>query len=388
MKKAKHLEQPIKSRFDAQEESFEELIKYCEPHPDAQEELLNCPFVYEYEDTPKSSPSVAVTPSEPTGILMLSVPSTDTDGKNSPAANEVFETPPEHIKPSQLYFSGSDDPKPSTAGVNRGNTEVIDLGSDSDDLGFPNQQNNNGGTEAVNRDNMEVIDLGSDSDDVGFPNRREVNVQDTGKSEEQLQKRYKVSEEDFDVKNSVQRVVKKEPIVIKTNQTQTQEVDMEAIEGGIERNADSFTVKMSERHKEEEDGGEMRDHGERGDGTKDGVGVRGAASMNLDKNEKLNGVGVNGGGAGRDKGKRKLPLWTKGGSLEEVGRREPTKGTFEDLVEDFSMIFGAVSGDDSDDKIGVDDSNDKIGGDFLETAMRRGLTFPRPRWWPPEGFTD
>uniref|UniRef100_A0A3Q7JYU0 Uncharacterized protein n=1 Tax=Solanum lycopersicum TaxID=4081 RepID=A0A3Q7JYU0_SOLLC len=371
MKKAKHLEQLIKSRFDAREESFEELIKYCEPHPDAQEELLNCPFVYEYEDTPQSSPSVEVTPSEPTGILMLSVPSTDTDGKNSPAANEVFETPPEHIKSSQLYFSGSDDPKPSTAGVNRGNTEVIDL-SDSDDLGFPNQQNNNGGTEAVKRDNTEVIDLGSDSDDLGFPNRR-----DTGKSEEQLQKRYKVSEEDFDVTNSVQRVVKKEPIVIQINQAQTQEVDMEAIEGGIERNADSFTVKMSERHEEEEDGGEMRDHGERG-----------ASSMNLDENEKLNGVGANGGGAGSDKGKRKLPLWVKGGSLEEVGRRETTKGTFEDLVEGFSMIFGDVSGDDSNDKIGGDDSNDKIGADFLETAMRRGLTFPRPRWWPPEGFTD
>ncbi|KAK9080825.1 hypothetical protein SSX86_000583 [Deinandra increscens subsp. villosa] len=26
--------------------------------------------------------------------------------------------------------------------------------------------------------------------------------------------------------------------------------------------------------------------------------------------------------------------------------------------------------------------------DFLETAKMRGLTFPRPRWWPAEGFKD
>ncbi|KAK9066145.1 hypothetical protein SSX86_013466 [Deinandra increscens subsp. villosa] len=30
-------------------------------------------------------------------------------------------------------------------------------------------------------------------------------------------------------------------------------------------------------------------------------------------------------------------------------------------------------------------SND---ADFLETAKMRGLTLPRPRWWPPQGFKD
>ncbi|KAD6453181.1 hypothetical protein E3N88_07886 [Mikania micrantha] len=33
-----------------------------------------------------------------------------------------------------------------------------------------------------------------------------------------------------------------------------------------------------------------------------------------------------------------------------------------------------------------EDHEDDI--DFLETAMRRGLTLPRPRWWPAEGFKD
>ncbi|KAD6453149.1 hypothetical protein E3N88_07854 [Mikania micrantha] len=35
---------------------------------------------------------------------------------------------------------------------------------------------------------------------------------------------------------------------------------------------------------------------------------------------------------------------------------------------------------------GEEDHEDDI--DFLETAMRRGLTLPRPRWWPPEWFKD
>ncbi|KAL8238465.1 hypothetical protein R6Q59_015032 [Mikania micrantha] len=35
---------------------------------------------------------------------------------------------------------------------------------------------------------------------------------------------------------------------------------------------------------------------------------------------------------------------------------------------------------------GEEDHEDDI--DFLETAMRRGWTLPRPRWWPPEGFKD
>ncbi|KAD6453177.1 hypothetical protein R6Q59_014947 [Mikania micrantha] len=35
---------------------------------------------------------------------------------------------------------------------------------------------------------------------------------------------------------------------------------------------------------------------------------------------------------------------------------------------------------------GEEDNEDDI--DFLETAVRRGLTLPHPRWWPPEGFKD
>ncbi|MCD7466621.1 hypothetical protein HAX54_003468 [Datura stramonium] len=396
------------------------LIKYCEPLPDDEEELQNCPFEYEYEDTPQSSPSVAVTVSQPTGILMLSVSSTDSDEQSSARENEEFETPPEQNNSSQPYFSGSDEQKPSTsAGVDF--------------------QHNNGDTDSVNHDNMVAVDLGNDSNDLGFSDRRDIDLPYIAEFEEQLRKRYRVSREDLDVKTSAPTIVKKEPIVVEIDQTQ--EVDTEVIECEenfkvcecrVERNADSSTVKMSERGCEEGDGGELPENGERGsddneklndngergaddneklngvgtgemhlNGIKDDDGDKGVVSMNLDENEKLNGVCVkemhsnggtasvdvdvvvcvNGGGAGRVEGRRELPLSIRGGDknvgpLEEVGRRATKNGKFKDLVEAFSMVVGDVSGDDNN------------AADFLETARRRGLSFPQPRWWPPEGFAD
>ncbi|KAM7491162.1 hypothetical protein LguiA_034083 [Lonicera macranthoides] len=35
-----------------------------------------------------------------------------------------------------------------------------------------------------------------------------------------------------------------------------------------------------------------------------------------------------------------------------------------------------------------DDGYEDSDSDFFKTAKRRGLSFPRPRWWPPEGFDD
>ncbi|KAF3638875.1 hypothetical protein FXO37_24181 [Capsicum annuum] len=419
---------------------LELLIKYCEPVSDDEEKLLICPFEYEYDGSPQSSPSAAVsTPSEPTGILMLSVPSTDSDGESSAHENEEYETPPEQNNSSQQYFSGSDELKPSTSAVG----EVT-----------------------------EAVDLGNDDDELRFSNRRESNERETGEFEGRSRKRYRVSEEEMEVK--------KEPIVIEIDQTQTQGVDTEVVEceknvevdeHGVGRNADDSTVKMSER-----DVGEMRKNGERGvdedeklngSGDDDGDGERGVVSMNLDENEKLkdgvhtkemhsNGIARNVGdsdgergvmsihtkemhsdgiarsvgdgdgdgdgergvvstnldeneklkdgvgakemhsngimrnvgddGCGKGgsgvKGRRELPLSIRGGDkkdgpLEEVGRRA-TKcdGTFNNLVEAFSMVVGDVS------------SVDNIAADFLETAKSRGLTFPQPRWWPPEGFAD
>lgn len=34
----------------------------------------------------------------------------------------------------------------------------------------------------------------------------------------------------------------------------------------------------------------------------------------------------------------------------------------------------------------INDGCSETSGDFLETAKKRGMDFPRPRWWPLEGF--
>lgn len=366
-----------------------QIIKYCEPRSSAEEELQNCPLIHEYEKSPESSPSLKLTPSEATGILMLSLPSSESVRQSSPHDNEEFETPPEHNNSnSQPYFSGSDELKPSTS------TAAVDFQHNGDD------------TDAVNHDNSASVDLGNDSDDLGF--------------EERMRKRIRVSDEDLNVKSSVRKIDEKGPTVIEIDQTQDvgTEVVMECEENvkvyerRIQRNADSSTVKMSERGDEEGDG-EKHENGERGvdndeklngvgyvemhlNGVKDGVsgGGRGVESMNLDENEKLNGVCAkeihsNGitesGGAGVSdcggvEGRRELPLSMRGGNknvglVEEVGRRVVKNTKFKDLVEAFSMVVGDVSGGDKN-------------VDFFETAKARGLSFPRPRWWPPEGFSD
>nr|XP_016515081.1 PREDICTED: uncharacterized protein LOC107831799 [Nicotiana tabacum] len=370
-----------------------QIIKYCEPRPSAEEELQNCPLIHEYEKSPESSPSLKLTSSEPTGILMLSLPSSDSVSQSSPHDNEEFETPPEHNNSnSQPYFSGSDELKPSTS------TAAVDFQHNDDD------------TDAVNHDNSAAVDLGNDSDDLGFEGR--------------MLKRIRVSDEDLDVKSSVRRLDEKGPIMIEIDQTQ--DVDTEVVieceenvkvnERGIEGNADSSTVKMSERGEEEGDRGEKRENGERGvddneklngvgyvemhlNGMKDGIsrgdgGGRGVESMNLDENDKLNGVcakemhsngitesvGAGVSGCGGVEGRRELPLSMRGGDkdvglVEEVGRRIVKNTRFKDLVETFSMVVGDVSGGDKN-------------VDFFETAKARGLSFPRPRWWPLEGFSD
>lgn len=46
------------------------------------------------------------------------------------------------------------------------------------------------------------------------------------------------------------------------------------------------------------------------------------------------------------------------------------------------MVAGQLDGGGSEEEEEEEDV------DFLETAKRRGMTLPRPRWWPPEDYDD
>ncbi|KAI3497155.1 hypothetical protein L1887_39560 [Cichorium endivia] len=64
------------------------------------------------------------------------------------------------------------------------------------------------------------------------------------------------------------------------------------------------------------------------------------------------------------KGKRQLPVTFD-------GTEKKHEGFIDTLNRALKLLKGDVKADGDDD--------------FLETAKRRGMTFPRPRWWPPEG---
>ncbi|KAI3501080.1 hypothetical protein L1887_28938 [Cichorium endivia] len=64
------------------------------------------------------------------------------------------------------------------------------------------------------------------------------------------------------------------------------------------------------------------------------------------------------------KGKRQLPVSFHGAEKKH-------EGFIDTLNRAMKLLKGDVKADGDDD--------------FLETAKRRGMTFPRPRWWPPEG---
>ncbi|CAN4097784.1 unnamed protein product [Withania somnifera] len=76
---------------------------------------------------------------------------------------------------------------------------------------------------------------------------------------------------------------------------------------------------------------------------------------------------------GVDRGRRELPYWMRGGE-EDVGRKAMKKEQFKDIIEVTVEILGK-KGENKD-------------VDFLETAKRHDMLFPRPRWWSPELFVD
>lgn len=76
-----------------------------------------------------------------------------------------------------------------------------------------------------------------------------------------------------------------------------------------------------------------------------------------------------------NRGKRRLPLSVNGrdqnnGEKGDYSKHEAIRNALDRALK---MLVGEPK----------DDCHEDI--DFLKTAKRRGMTFPRPRWWPPEG---
>ncbi|CAK9184977.1 unnamed protein product [Ilex paraguariensis] len=152
--------------------------------------------------------------------------------------------------------------------------------------------------------------------------------------------------------------------------------------GGLGLNEDTMNVDLPMKGQPEEGVmlgtcKRMRSNGKGGLGSKiiediDKFKYVGSAGFDQYRKEKGDSVGV---GA-----RRELPFsmreQEKKVSEGKGSRGDPAKKkALNDLLDALRMVIGDVE----DGSEGVD---------FLETAKRCGMIFPRPRWWPPEGFDD
>ncbi|KAK4355896.1 hypothetical protein RND71_024867 [Anisodus tanguticus] len=315
-----------------------------------EEELRNCPFTVEFENFTESSapPSSSPVPSEQFGIIMLSLPVSDSIDQNSLRKNEQLQTPPEHHN-SQTYVPVSDDQRPNTAtavdlldNVSAGKDTTVDYGDD---------------TGAQVR-----VDLGKDNDNLGFPKPGEIKVNRShgdyrldrfdeieyseGDFDEPLRKRIRICEKNLPMQSSI-------PQIVVNMDAEITDLEDEVVDNNrIKRNVD-FAVTESE------DG---ENHVV--PGKKHANGIKKSCTAGVDRSIR---------------GRRELPLWMRGGEkngkVEDVGRKAMKKEQFKDIIEVIMEVF-------------VKKNGESKYADFLETAKKRDMFFPRPRWWPPELYVD
>ncbi|CAI9772463.1 unnamed protein product [Fraxinus pennsylvanica] len=262
-------------------------------------------------------------------------------------------------------------------------------------------------------------DQGEGTSGSGFVELKKNKVPDWGFSQNSLEKKPRVSEDsDSECESENEFVEKNDPIVIEV----LSDSEREELDENIERAnmAVDSPMKISIAEK-----GEVLKNGESNEGDKngdvnknckpgeiseanvlkiyegekahkngDGEG-RPDSAKNAEEIEKFKYVPsaavdgrkgkerVGGGGVSVN-GKRELPPSMKGKEKnvrgeEVVGKARTKNGVLMDLLE-VLKVEKAVVGD--------ADSTYEEDVDFLETAKRRGLTFPKPRWWPPNGFQE
>uniref|UniRef100_M1CIZ1 Uncharacterized protein n=1 Tax=Solanum tuberosum TaxID=4113 RepID=M1CIZ1_SOLTU len=342
--------------MDEHDGPFAGIISNCVTAAD-EEELRNCPFTVEFENFPESftAQSSSLVPSKQFGIIMLSLQAADSIDQNSTRKNEGFQTPPEHHN-SQTCISGSDDQRPNTvtavdlpANVSAVEYTAVDYGD---------------GTEVQVR-----VDLGKDKDNLGFSKPREITVNrchggdgserideveySEGDIDEPLRKRIRICEKNLGgMQSSIPQIVV--DIDAEITDLQVEEIVRNVV---VDNNRIKRTVDFAVT--ESEDGENHVFHGK-----KHANGIKESCTACVD---------------GSIRGNRELPLWMKGGEkngkVEHVGRKAMKEGQFKDIIEVTMVAFGNKNGENKD-------------ADFFETAKRRDMFFPRPRWWSPELFVD
>ncbi|KAH6818006.1 hypothetical protein C2S51_001609 [Perilla frutescens var. frutescens] len=411
---------------EREEDPFASIIKFCEPTASQEAKFPNCPLARESENFVDSNPdqfssSPDRSPSEATGIVMITPPgSSSSFHQHMMEEDAVFHTPPEHH--SHSHLSSSEDQNPnelraeglriSEAGDRSDGTtsvRVSEAGLADEPAAkrvrvvpgeeFDGETVPLGETEVVETEGIrdtEVIDLDS-GDSVG--EERAASILAEGSTDVAGEGGGEAGSISCSTKDEVTKFVAingshvlggncgcAEDIGVtrddKTNEDSDSSgsLDSDRIEGEIAKlkhtvgtrcdevklNSDvgvsEEAVKISEEAKMPKDS--HRDGGVRSNGKR------------IEEIEEFRYTGdVNGrceGGIGRPAGsfggRRQLPPSLKGKEKDVVENSEKKSGWL-DLLDVLKAVFGDTDGGGED-------------VDYLKTAMRRGFSIPKARWWP------
>ncbi|CAH9118733.1 unnamed protein product [Cuscuta epithymum] len=381
------------------QDRFSFLINHCIPTPSQEEKLRTCSFARQSEVFPglsgSNSSSPAPTSPELTPITMVSLPENGSDEEIPFSENEGFETLPEQGNSmSQPYLFGSEEVRPPTASAalcSQSDSPWDKRAPDSDEEGIEHQT---------------TVDLGKESDDLGFLEPLDVNCElyapegshcakgshksgfrvcnfEDGDNDEYPSKRVRVSGEYLGVGSSTLSVFETQPSAAEVRDDDTVDADLvrkEAGNGGtydkVEKGKGKCSIEGGHNLPCSVNGGEKL--------VRLGEKTVGGNLMNKD-NDTHDNV-EKGKVKCSTEGGRKLPFSVKGGEKfvrlgEETVRgnlmNEPSSSP-KDLMEVLEMLLEKVDGE----------GKEGNGAGLLETAISRGWDFPKPRWWPPEGFDD
>ncbi|GFZ16554.1 hypothetical protein Acr_25g0009630 [Actinidia rufa] len=377
-----------------EEGPFGSLIKQCLPTSSHEDFLRTCPFARQSEvfsgDSDGDSPSLGPLgiPVSSTGIVMLSPP-------------EDFQTPPEDSIPAPSDAQMPPPPPPPPAVIVdalssrreafsaiEGCTDSersVDLGKDSDNLGFSETNSTQMISGWGGGDGFFVACEYFERELEKFVVfRRESSSLCNEIAFESTSKKLKVSGEILGVYEPPRELACDSELLIRETIHQedanTEVVDLETEEIGEGLSEDKVFVDLPMR---ETDVGVAVNKGTEVQKNVNG----GLARKNVEDLDKFKYVrpsgasGVNRKITGWVGGLRALPSSISGqekntGEEGEMGDVAGKNRILKGLLDALKWVAGEMG------------EGSEVDFDFLETAKSCGMTFPRPRWWPPEGYDD
>ncbi|GFZ02053.1 hypothetical protein Acr_15g0006620 [Actinidia rufa] len=314
-----------------EEDPFGSFIKQCLPTSSQEEILRTCPFARQSEvfsgdgDSP-SLDSLGI-PVSSTGIVMLSPP-------------EDFQTPPEDSLPASSDEQRPPPPPPPEAAV------TVDA--------IASQRKTNAADGGCT-DSERAVDLGKDTDNLGFSEANSTQMISGGGDG------FVVACEDFE------RELEKFVVLRRESSSLCNEITFESPSKKLKVSGENFVVSEPPRDLACDNELLIRETIHQENANTEFVDLEAEeigeelgedkVFVDLPMRETDVGVAVNKG--------YEVQKNVNGGSARKNGLLDALKWVAGEMGEGSEVDF-----------------------DFLETAKSRGMTFPRPRWWPPEGYDD